>query len=163
MIEVIVCGGGPSLFEDLKQCPKDAIKISCNHHAAQVINCEYTLYWHKFVEDEIEGIKTERIYAKNYKGKKIRIFGYTGTAAINFALDELKADKVYITGIDLYTGETKYFHGDGPRTGNHWKGLKYQLVWWNHLLNHIGDNVNKLHPISGPLIELCKQRSAVAH
>ena len=157
-MNVIVCGGGETLLDDLKQCP-EGIKISCNYHALHAgIECEYTVYTAKaIVEPLLDGYKTHKVCVNGYEGKKIRMFGYVGTAAVMFAIQWLKADRVYIAGVDLYTGKQKYCHPHEGKSGNEARGLANQKAWWNQCLKYLGDDINKLHPISGPLVEMCEQ------
>lgn len=41
---IAVLGAGMSLPEDIKHLPKDCIKISCNHHAMMIIDCDYMAF-----------------------------------------------------------------------------------------------------------------------
>jgi hypothetical protein len=154
---VIVCGGGPSLLEDLKQCEGE--KIACNHHAHKIgLETEYLLYTAPIVEEYIKDYKGIVVNQKNFQGKKIRMFGYAGTAAVIFAIEHLRAEKVYITGCDLYTGPQKYCHHYDEKDGNEIKFKQNHPKWWFQTFDYLGlDNVRKLQPISGPLIELCER------
>lgn len=158
---MIVCGGGSSLLEDLNQCP-DIPKIACNHHAYEIgLHCEYTIYSHKdFVEEKLKDYTGEKIWVRPLK--EFRWFGYIGTAAVIYAIRKLEAEKVYIAGIDLYTGTQKYCHPHEGKEGNEKRGLANQKAWWNQCFKYLGEDVNKIQSISGPLVDLCKQWSVVA-
>lgn len=41
---IAVLGAGASLPDDLKKLPKDCIKISCNHHAMKIVECDYMAF-----------------------------------------------------------------------------------------------------------------------
>jgi hypothetical protein len=161
MLEVVVCGGGPDLLSDLKACPPNAVKISCNHHAVQVrVKCEYCIYTHKdIVEQKLDeyGYKGERVYIRD-ESRPVRMFGYIGTAGVWFALNNLKADRVYIAGCDLYSQlqhKGMYCHSyESGKKGNETRGLNNQLKWWKMLLENI--DVKRLRPVSGPLVSVCR-------
>lgn len=126
------------------------------------VDCEYCIYTHKeLVKPELEGIDTKHVWIKD-QNSRVRIFGYIGTSAVIYALETLKADKVYIAGCDLYTAPTKYGHPYDGRDGNEIKfGLSGQKRWWWQLFDYLGD-LSKIIPVSGPLVDLKKRWCAAA-
>lgn len=63
----VVCGGGPSLPEQLARCPEDAIYVSANQHGCLIRKCDYIM-----MVDGIESREFERADGSKYT---LRDFG----------------------------------------------------------------------------------------
>jgi hypothetical protein len=146
---VTVCGGAYSLISDIKKCPPNSVKVSANHHAAQMLDCEYIVYFHDIVKDICAHMGSTLIDVKHYN---IKVHGYVGTSAVLFALEELKADLVYLAGFDLYN--SMYCHEYNGRLGGGRHPRSVHLNIWKDFLRLI--DKSKLRPVSGPLVGLCK-------
>jgi hypothetical protein len=147
-MQAIVCGGAKSLVSDIKKVPKDCIKISANHHAANMLACDY-----------IVSVEQKRIMAPLLKWmdgeivstKGLKVVGYSGTAAVDFALKRLKCDTVYIAGMDLYT--TDYYHSESKPVGVK-RPYSERVSFWEHYRDSLGELKKCVIPISGPLIQI---------
>lgn len=81
---VAVLGGGPSLPEDLKQVPKDAIMISCNHHAFKFVDPDYLCFLDDPHADYLAQDLIEMINKRSsYKRISFRMIEFTDYYVIN--------------------------------------------------------------------------------
>ena len=83
--------------------------------------------------------------------KGLYIIGYGGTAGVSFALQSLKADKVYIAGMDLY--RTDYYYSEGTPKGVR-RPYDERVILWKHYKKHLGIDANRVIPLSGPLVDI---------
>jgi len=163
---VAILGGGPSLPEDLKNIPKDAILISANHHACRLVEPDYLCFldpWHIVSNDFKETYKKT-------KAKKIShgAVGYTDFYCINECKEAHKFSDSgifaawvggYITTGDIYLcgmnlrlhGEPMHFYDSGLTTG--WGGASKE-VKIDRWVRVIGSLDNKVTALSGPLKEI---------
>jgi len=143
-----VCGGACSLVSDIKKVPTDAVKISCNHHAAQMLDCEWIVS-----NAHYEYIKKHTGYMdiKWADTKGLKNIGYVGTTGVSFALFKLNADIVYIAGMDLY--KTDYYWKETKPQGVK-RPYKERVEFWELYKKSIGKHAARVKPISGPLVEI---------
>lgn len=140
-------GGGPSLPEQLKQIPSDAVLFGINDHASRLVDCDYIVFndfggWELF---------------KHLPGRKISRWGQdirfpakrgmiSGVVALEYALKS-GFDLVILAGFDCYqTGA--YFH-DLDRPVPRKEPLKKQISYW--------PPDNRVRVIGGPLLEVYQQ------
>jgi len=148
VLQVAVLGGARCLVSDIKKIPPEAIKVSCNHHAALMLDCDW-----------IVSIEHPRYIMPHLKyidlpfgdTKGLKVVGYTGTVAVDFAIKRLKADKVYIGGMDLYA--TDYYWSEEPPKGDK-RPISERIDFWKHYRDSLGELAKRVFPISGPLLEV---------
>ena len=160
---VAVLGSGPSLLSDLEKIPENCIKISCNHHAFEVLEPDFMVFL-----DPIENNHSDRYrFRVNNPGKAKRIsysnLDYTDYYCINEATIYHKLSdtgifgawigcyittgKVYLCGMDLrLKGDTLHFY-DNPDFQN-------SVYWGGPTLDVKLDRWSKLEPFKDQLIAL---------
>lgn len=151
-MQAVVCGGAFSLISDIKKCPPDAVKISVNHHATYMLDCDY-----------IVTIENKAWLKKNYlkfidipmvDTKGLKVIGYGGTAGISFALHRLQADQVFVAGMDLY--KTDYYYTETAPKGVK-RPLNDRIAFWEHYRDSLKQDAKRVIPLSGPLVEIWQQ------
>ena len=120
---VAVCGGGPSLPDDLKRIPENSILIAVNNHALKIADCRYMVVMDKYSKRNIDFIKdVERFEGFNISqipgqsdidltGVDYWDGGITATLAVWFAC-YTGANPVLLCGFDCYQGDRLYFHDE---------------------------------------------------
>ena len=152
-MQAVVCGGAFSLISDIKKVPREAVKISVNHHAAYMLDCDY-----------IVTIENKVWLKKNYlkfidipfiETKGLRIIGYGGTAGISWAIHKLQADQVFIAGMDLY--QTDYYYTESKPVGVK-RPFEERMKLWDQYKHSLGKHAKKVIPLSGPLVEIWQDK-----
>lgn len=144
-MQATVCGGALSLISDIKKASKDSIKISCNYHAALMLDCDYLIYIDHL---RLNQKHTKYMDIEYISGEGLKTMGFCGTAGISLAL-QLQADQIYLAGIDLY--QTGYYYEPGFRPR---KSFDEQIILWKAFKNLIGKDAEKVIPLSGPLVDV---------
>lgn len=170
---VVVCGGGPSLPDDLfdwKIQQEPCLYISCNHHAFQIIDPDYMVFL-----DKVYGNKNKN-FIKVYESatcprisvneldhtdyytvlRKPWHPGDTGCFGLWVAC-YITSGPVYLCGMDLRDGDKMHFYDSGAlyKTPEYKKMLPARVLKWAvaHKACH---KPERIRAISGPLKEIFK-------
>jgi len=140
----VVCGGGPSLPEQLARCPEDAVYVSANQHGVMLRRCDYIM-----AVDAIE----DRVFARPDGSRfSLRDFGIPIIAprpAGDYWLFEQCAPSsgvmaawilwamgcapILMAGIDCYRGPT-YYHDAHARSSGKTISVENHLRRWASLM-----------------------------
>lgn len=137
-IDLAVLGGGPSLPEDLEWLPEGIKKISVNHHAHKIADCQMTV----FLDDpenqpDLQNLKGLKICYYNNKWTDYysfydverELFQDSGQFAV-WVASHLTTGKIYLAGFDLYDiNKSPYFHENNK---SYWGGppMPVKLEKW---------------------------------
>ncbi|WP_339862363.1 hypothetical protein [Paremcibacter congregatus] len=140
-------GGGPSLPDQLKHIPPDAVLFGINHHASRLVDCDYIVFNDLITWEAV----------KDLPGRKISRWGQdirwpakrgmiSGVVALEYVL-QAGFDLVILAGFDCYqTGLYFYdIHRALPRT----EPLEKQLSYW--------PPDNRVRVVGGPLCAVYQQ------
>lgn len=117
---VIVMGGAPSLPAHMEQCPTNAIRISCNKHAALKYPADYIAILDRFIGRKSHakllrsmGLRQPIISTWNteIQMNPPEVCINTGIYAAWVACQ--MGAPVYIAGVEFYQGKEIYYHGQG--------------------------------------------------
>lgn len=156
----VVCGGGPSLPEQLARCPAEAIYVSANQHGCLARRCDYIV-----VVDGIEDKVFERTSGAPYT---IRSFGVpiiSPRPSADYWLFEQLAPGSGITaafvawvmgcapiivspGMDCYRGPT-YYHDPDAKSSGRSISTERHLDRWASLMVHASGG--QFRALGGPL------------
>ena len=150
---IAVLGGGPTLLQDLKRVPYDAILIGVNQHAL-LMNLDYVVFQDRDIypvlQDSDAPLCTHhRDLAHIYTGL-IPDYGLSGATAC-FMADYLDADLVILAGMDNYAGERRYWHSPPTYKGAE-SGIS-SLDVWTLCQRHL-QRPERVRAISGPLAQV---------
>lgn len=155
----VVFGGGPSLPEDLKRAPAEAIRIAVNYHAFKLVPCDFMVYNDDPKEDPrlmqaVCELGTLRVSPHGSSDVVFDVPVWTGFLSSNTAAWLglwMGCDPVILCGMDCYQGARTYFHeSDWDCPAFHYPLEHYTRPWTEegrHLLPH----VERLRVMSGPL------------
>jgi hypothetical protein len=160
---IAVLGGGPSLPSDLLVIPEKSIKISVNHHATKITDCNYMV----FLDDpyifqdmmpavhQYAGRRFSRMdkYSDFERDCRIWSEGNSSTLACWFAC-HLGGNPVLLCGMDCYQGEAYFYERTGHDASKELrKDVQHHIRPW--LNAKIGcSNPENIKAVSGPLITL---------
>lgn len=145
-----ILGGGPSLVEQLRQVPPCAHLYGINHHASQLVDCDFIVFNDERTWDLVKhfpGKKISRwrnksdIYWDSPQGQ------ISGVCALRYCLTK-DYTAILLAGFDCYQKD-EYFHTPGVPTGASGakKTLKEQLAQWS-------PRDLRIHALGGPLTEI---------
>lgn len=137
---IAVLGGAPCLPNDLAQLPKDCLKISCNHHAFKITDCDYMAFLdpleNNHSQDYRDTVKNTKAIKISYSNldetdyycineAKFHTSSETGIFATWLA-SYITSGDVYVCGIGLrIPEEPMHFYDSGITTG--WGGAKTEI------------------------------------
>ena len=165
---ICVIGGGPTLPNDLKAVPPDAITIACNHHAhVYGMETDYLVF-----KDDPRKIKHLKEAIFDHRGILISTMerwteyilnvpkfdrGFTGTLACWLAC-YMTDKEVILCGMDAYSSEQPYFHQTSSlRSWEHYKKRHFEMwsLAWGKVPHITGcPNPERIKVVSGPLIDV---------
>lgn len=151
-MQAVVCGGAFSLISDIKKVPRETIKISINHHATYMLDCDYIITIENKAWLKKNNLKFIDLPMPDVKG--LNIIGYGGTAGVSFALHRLQSDQVYIAGMDLY--QTDYYYTETKPKGIK-RPISERVKFWEIYRDSLKQDAKRVIPLSGPLVEIWKQ------
>jgi hypothetical protein len=152
---IAVLGGGPSLLNDLKRVPFDAILIGVNQHTL-LLNLDYIFYLDEAVFDAVKDSDAplcthHRAQCHIWTGV-IPEFDISGPAATWMA-DYLGADRIIVAGCDNYSGARRYWHSTpGERQPD---AISSSLGPWKKCRDYMA-RPEIVRAVSGPLTEIFK-------
>lgn len=166
---VAVLGGGPNLPDDLKLLPEDTIKISVNHHALTLTDCEYMVFLDNQDKGKFKACYTAMI---NFRGVKVTPGHGQKYSDVSFIKSDfphcpisstfglwlaelLGGSPVILCGMDLYQNKVKS-HCDSDTYGQHpdHRPLEFHLGKWSR---HECMHKENIYVCSGPLVGYFKQ------
>lgn len=138
--KIVVMGGGPSLPEDLKRCPTDALYISANEHGAMLRKCDYII-----AIDDIE--RKLRRFGVPIIGRRefcdYRIQDWEDCLELNnsgragaWVAALLGGSVVILAGMDCYACGT-YHHDVAAKSTGNGKSLDEHMDGWRRLAERL--------------------------
>jgi len=148
-----VLGGGPSLPDQLRLVPADAVLIGVNHHASRLVDCDYIVFNDPHTFDDVRDLPGEKIsphpHVSNVRPTGIWPAGFSaGTGA--WLAGHLGCRPIILCGMDLYQGDRKYFHGEGPPEP---VDLGDRLAMWRRCFDQV-PGCDGIRAAGGPLVEV---------
>ena len=156
-----VLGGGPSLPEDLKRVPKDALLIAVNYHALKLVDAPFMVYNDEPTTDPrllaaVESFKGMRVSPNPTSDIEFNVPVWTGFFSSNtaawFAL-WMGCDPVILCGMDCYQGERAYFHDYKDQPNFHYP-LEHHITSWVEDAKNMLPGWERVKVMSGPLINV---------
>lgn len=157
-----VLGGGPSLPDDLKRIPKDALLIAVNYHAFKLVQADYMVYNDHLdsdprLEEAVKNTTAVRVSAGETSDIEFDVDVWTGFYSSNtaawFAL-WMGCDPVILCGMDCYQGDRVYFHEYDHDCPTFHYPLEHHLQPWVEDGKHRLPHVERLKAASGPLASI---------
>jgi hypothetical protein len=150
--EIAVLGGGPTLLQDLRHVPHDAILIGVNQHTL-LLNLDYLYFFDEAVYEAVRD--TDALICTHHRDVAqiatgvIPDFGLSGPMAVWMA-DLLGAARVIVAGCDNYGSDRRYWHSlpgtaTQPTTGG--------MEPWRRCRDHL-QHPERVFVASGPLTEV---------
>lgn len=150
---IAVLGGGPTLLQDLKAVPYDAILIGVNQHAL-LMNLDYIVFQDREIypvlKDADAPLCTHHRDLAHIHTGIIPDYGLSGATAC-FMADYLEAEQVILCGMDNYSGGRRYWHSPPDFNGAE-SGISSMDVW--HLCRRHLQRPERVKAVSGPLAQL---------
>lgn len=145
-----ILGGGPSLPEDLKSIPKEAVLFGVNGHASKIIDCDYIVFNDYHGGVLFKGLKGKKIcrfreYADIYQDCEKGLI--SGVVALRYALAE-RYSPIILAGFDCYQ-QGGYFHDNTQNERAKLFTLEHHLSYW--------PPHNDVYAVSGPLLQIYKK------
>ena len=155
-----VLGGGPSLPGDLERLPPHTVLFGVNHHAAQVVDCDYLVFNDAVTADRVASLPGLKVSPLAHLSDIDLAGAWTGglisTSSVTaawFAL-HLGCAPVILCGMDCRQGDRNYFYqppGAGfPGMSPGHLDLEKQLATWRTCLERC-PHPHRLRAASGPL------------
>ncbi len=161
---IAIMGGGPSLADDLKRIPRDAVKISVNQHALYITGADYVVTLDDPTGDPV-AIKMFNRVKGALIGKAeghvdylfdVRFwYGQSGHSAAWVGC-YMGGDPVLLCGMDLYQGPKMYceeVEDPAGAIGLKNKPLKNHVNNWRSAFSKC-PNAERIRAMSGPLVDV---------
>lgn len=159
-----VLGGGPSLPEDLKRVPKDAVMIAVNYHAFYHLDRtpDFMVYndvpsTNPLQEQAVNEHKTVHVSPEPTSDVVFDVPVWTGFFSSNtaawFAL-WLGCDPVILCGMDCYQGPVKHCPPSDYHSEMFEMPLDFYTRPWREDAKNELPNPERVRVVSGPLVEI---------
>lgn len=148
-----ICGGAPSLVEDIKSAPANAIYISANEHGSKLRHCDYIVCCDN-VELKLRPFKTPIISHRAFADYRLFNKPATNSGAIGvWAAWALGCSPIVIGGVAHYMNGT-YWHNQKAFSSGLNAKPEYHRAQWRKLLADMPNQIIRV--VSGPLNDLVK-------
>lgn len=145
-----ILGGGPSLVEQLRQIPPCADLYGINHHASQLVDCDFIVFNDERTWDLVKRFPGKKI--SRWRNKSDILWDspqgqISGVCALRYCLTK-DYTAILLAGFDCYQKD-EYFHTPGVPTdaSGAKKTLKEQLAQWS-------PRDLRIHALGGPLEQI---------
>lgn len=148
----VILGGGPSLPEQLKNIPKDAVTFGVNHHASKLVTCDYIVFndYHGWpLVRDLPGKKICRWHEYADIQQDCAPGVISGVLALRVAL-KMGLSPIILAGFDCYQGGG-YFHDPAPSERAKLFTLEQHLSFWKEFTSP------NIYVADGPLTTIFKQ------
>ena len=158
-VPAAVLGGGPSLPEDLKRVPKNAVLIAVNYHALRLVDAPFMVYNDEPKTDPelLSGVmkfKGVRVSPDPTSDVEFDVPVWTGFYSSNTAAWLalwMGCDPVILCGMDCYQGDRVYFHEYSHDTPCFHYPLDHHLRPCKEDGKHLLPHPERVKATSGPL------------
>lgn len=160
---IMVCGGGPSLPDDIKKIRGRVKYMAVNYHAFKLVNPDWMIFMDEYertrgeqrrmLEEEGDFIKVSYVnnpytnYFTQYQSPQFNLSGHLAVWVANY----ITRGRIFMAGFDLYQGVNEHFHNDEDDEVSSWGGppIDKKVENWHKALDTV--DRDRITFLSGPL------------